>query len=141
MRPGLIAGALLAFTLSDDFVITFFHSALTPLPFQSRFSRILLCNPEVNAASAVLITIPRTTTPCIVVSKPQESSWRNSSAADRARILQTAVVKSFNIHAVNGVNQISADIFFALLGPSGCGKTTLLRMLAGFNLHPSVHQD
>ena len=60
MRPGLLAGALLAFTLSlDDFVITFFTSgpdtATFPVKVYSmvRFS----VTPEVNAASTVLIVI------------------------------------------------------------------------------------
>jgi spermidine/putrescine transport system permease protein len=60
MGPGLIAGALLAFTLSlDDFVITFFTSgpdtATFPVKVYSmvRFS----VTPEVNAASTLLIVI------------------------------------------------------------------------------------
>ena len=60
MKPGLIAGALLAFTLSlDDFVITFFTSgpnAVTlPVKIYSmvRFS----ITPEINAASTLLILI------------------------------------------------------------------------------------
>lgn len=60
MGPGLIAGALLAFTLSlDDFVITFFvggpGSVTFPVKIYSmvRFS----VTPEVNAASTVLIVI------------------------------------------------------------------------------------
>ena len=60
IRPGLIAAALLAFTLSlDDFVITFFTSGpdtiTLPIKIYSmiRFS----VTPEVNAASAVLIAI------------------------------------------------------------------------------------
>lgn len=60
MQPGLIAGGLLAFTLSlDDFVITFFTSgpdtATFPVKVYSmvRFS----VTPEVNAASTLLIVI------------------------------------------------------------------------------------
>jgi spermidine/putrescine transport system permease protein len=60
MRPGLIAGALLAFTLSlDDFVITFFTSGpdTTTFPVKvysmARFSP----SPEINAASTILIVI------------------------------------------------------------------------------------
>lgn len=60
MKPGLIAGALLAFTLSlDDFVITFFTSGpdtiTLPVKIYSmvRFS----VTPEINAASTVLIAI------------------------------------------------------------------------------------
>jgi spermidine/putrescine transport system permease protein len=60
MRPGLMAGALLAFTLSlDDFVITFFTSGpdTTTFPVKvysmARFSP----SPEINAASTILIVI------------------------------------------------------------------------------------
>jgi spermidine/putrescine transport system permease protein len=60
LRPGIIAGALIAFTLSlDDFVITFFtagpNSITLPVKIFSmvRFS----VTPEVNAASTVLIVI------------------------------------------------------------------------------------
>ncbi len=60
LRPGIIAGALIAFTLSlDDFVITFFtagpNSVTLPVKIFSmvRFS----VTPEVNAASTVLIVI------------------------------------------------------------------------------------
>ena len=60
LRPGIIAGALCAFTLSlDDFVITFFtagpNSITLPVKIYSmiRFS----VTPEVNAASTVLIVI------------------------------------------------------------------------------------
>ena len=60
LRPGVIAGALIAFTLSlDDFVITFFtagpNSVTLPVKIYSmvRFS----VTPEVNAASTVIIVI------------------------------------------------------------------------------------
>lgn len=60
LRPGIIAGALCAFTLSlDDFVITFFtagpNSITLPVKIYSmiRFS----VTPEVNAASTVLIAL------------------------------------------------------------------------------------
>ncbi len=60
LRPGIIAGALIAFTLSlDDFVITFFtagpNSVTLPVKIFSmvRFS----VTPEVNAASTVLVVI------------------------------------------------------------------------------------
>jgi spermidine/putrescine transport system permease protein len=56
MRPGLIAGALLAFTLSlDDFVITFFTSGPETIKVYSRVR--FSVTPEVNAASTVLIVI------------------------------------------------------------------------------------
>jgi spermidine/putrescine transport system permease protein len=60
MRPGLIAGALLAFTLSlDDFVITFFTSGPDTITFPIKIYSMIRFSvtPEVNAASAVLITI------------------------------------------------------------------------------------
>ena len=60
IRPSIIAGALIAFTLSlDDFVITYFtagpNSITLPVKINSmvRFS----VTPEVNAASTVLIVI------------------------------------------------------------------------------------
>ena len=60
IRPSIVAGALIAFTLSlDDFVITYFtagpDSITLPVKINSmvRFS----VTPEVNAASAVLIII------------------------------------------------------------------------------------
>ena len=60
LKPAIIAGALIAFTLSlDDFVITYFtaspDSITLPVKIHSmvRFS----VTPEVNAASTVLILI------------------------------------------------------------------------------------
>ena len=58
MRPGLIAGALLAFTLSlDDFVITFFTSGpdTTTFPIKVYSMVRFSVTPEVNAASTLLI--------------------------------------------------------------------------------------
>ncbi len=60
MRPGLIAGALLAFTLSlDDFVITFFTSGpdTTTFPVKVYSMVRFSVTPEVNAASTVLIVL------------------------------------------------------------------------------------
>ncbi len=60
MRPGLIAGALLAATLSlDDFVITFFTSGPGTLTFPVQIYSMVRfgATPEVNAASTVLIAI------------------------------------------------------------------------------------
>jgi spermidine/putrescine transport system permease protein len=60
MRPGLIAGGLLAMTLSlDDFVITFFTSGPETLTFPVKvYSMVRFgATPEVNAASTVLIVI------------------------------------------------------------------------------------
>jgi spermidine/putrescine transport system permease protein len=58
LMPGIIAGALLAFTLSiDDFVITFFNAGIgattLPLEIYGRIRRTI--TPEVNAISAVLL--------------------------------------------------------------------------------------
>jgi spermidine/putrescine transport system permease protein len=60
MRPGLIAGALLAFTLSlDDFVITFFTSGpdTIPVPIKVYAMVRFSVTPEVNAASTLLIVL------------------------------------------------------------------------------------
>ena len=58
--PGLIAGALLAFTLSlDDFVITFFTSGpdTTTFPVKVYSMVRFSVTPEVNAASTLLIVL------------------------------------------------------------------------------------
>ncbi len=58
LRPGLVAGALLAFTLSlDDFVITFFTSGPDTVTFPVKVYSMVRFSvtPEVNAASTVLI--------------------------------------------------------------------------------------
>jgi spermidine/putrescine transport system permease protein len=60
MRPGLLAGALLAFTLSlDDFVITFFTSGpdTTTFPIKVYSMVRFSVTPEVNAASTLLIVL------------------------------------------------------------------------------------
>ena len=60
MKPGLVAGALLAMTLSlDDFVITFFTSGPGTLTFPVQvYSMVRFgATPEVNAASTVLIAV------------------------------------------------------------------------------------
>ncbi len=60
MRPGLVAGGLLAMTLSlDDFVITFFTSGPDTLTFPVKvYSMVRFgATPEVNAASTVLILL------------------------------------------------------------------------------------
>lgn len=65
MRPGLIAGALLAFTLSlDDFVITFFTSGpdTTTFPVKVYSMVRFSVTPEVNAASTLLILLTLTLT-------------------------------------------------------------------------------
>jgi spermidine/putrescine transport system permease protein len=60
MSPGLVAGGLLAFTLSlDDFVITFFTSGpdTTTFPVKVYSMVRFSVTPEVNAASTILIVI------------------------------------------------------------------------------------
>ncbi len=60
MKPGLVAGALLAFTLSlDDFVITFFTSGpgSTTFPIKIYSMVRFSVTPEVNAASTALIVV------------------------------------------------------------------------------------
>ncbi|MEL6477198.1 MAG: ABC transporter permease [Pseudomonadota bacterium] len=58
MTPGLIAGGLLAFTLSlDDFVITFFTSGPSTVTFPVKVYSMVRFSvtPEINAASTILI--------------------------------------------------------------------------------------
>ncbi len=60
MQPGLIAGALLAFTLSlDDFVITFFTSGPDTVTFPVKVYSLVRrgVSPDINAASTALIVI------------------------------------------------------------------------------------
>jgi spermidine/putrescine transport system permease protein len=60
MKPSLIAGALLAFTLSlDDFVITFFTSGPNTVTFPVQVYSMVRFSvtPEVNAASTILIIL------------------------------------------------------------------------------------
>lgn len=60
MKPGLVAGALLAFTLSlDDFVITFFTSGPDTVTFPVKVYSMVRFSvtPEVNAASTILILL------------------------------------------------------------------------------------
>ncbi|WP_395647017.1 ABC transporter permease [Terricaulis sp.] len=60
MQPGLVAGALLAFTLSlDDFVITYFTSGPDTVTFPVQVYSMLRFSvtPEVNAASTILIVV------------------------------------------------------------------------------------
>ena len=60
MAPALVAGALLAFTLSlDDFVITFFTAGPDTVTFPVKVYSMVRFSvtPEVNAASTILIVI------------------------------------------------------------------------------------
>lgn len=65
MMPGIVAGGLLAFTLSlDDFVITFFTSGPDTVTFPVKVYSLVRrgVSPDVNAASSVLIAITVITT-------------------------------------------------------------------------------
>ena len=60
LTPGIVAAALLAFTLSiDDFVITFFTSGpgSTTFPIKIYSMVRFSVTPEVNAASTILIAL------------------------------------------------------------------------------------
>lgn len=79
MRPGLVAGALLAFTLSlDDFVITFFTSGPETVTFPVKVYSMVRFSvtPEVNAASTALIAITLVLTTIALW-------YQNRSARDR----------------------------------------------------------
>jgi spermidine/putrescine transport system permease protein len=76
MKPGLVAGALLAFTLSlDDFVITFFTSGpgSTTFPIKIYSMVRFSVTPEVNAASTVLIvaTLALTITALVIQARAE----------------------------------------------------------------------
>ena len=136
MQPGLIAGALLAFTLSlDDFVITFFTSGPDTVTFPVKVYSLVRrgVSPEINAASTVLIVITIVATVLAMRLQRPEGDMTSVSSHDDAMVSIRNVTKMFG--DVVAVDNVSLDIqhneFFALLGPSGCGKTTLLRMLAG----------
>ena len=60
IRPAIVAGALIAFTLSlDDFVITYFTAGPDSITLPVKISSMVRFSvtPEVNAASTVLIVI------------------------------------------------------------------------------------
>jgi len=60
MGPGIVAGALLAFTLSlDDFVITFFTSGPNNVTFPVKVYSMVRFSvtPEINAASTILVLV------------------------------------------------------------------------------------
>lgn len=60
IMPGIVAGALMAFTLSiDDFVITFFTAGVdsTTLPLQIYSMIKIAVTPEVNAVSTLLMLV------------------------------------------------------------------------------------
>jgi len=77
MKPGLVAGALLAFTLSlDDFVITFFTAGPDTVTFPVKVYSMVRFSvtPEVNAASSVLlvITLILTTTAILLQNRSRD---------------------------------------------------------------------
>ena len=85
MRPGLIAGALLAFTLSlDDFVITFFTSGPDTITFPVKVYSMVRFSvtPEVNAASSLLIVVTVALT--AIALKLQGTSVAAAEAGDMA---------------------------------------------------------
>ena len=79
LRPGLLAGGLLAFTLSlDDFVITFFTSGPDTVTFPVKVYSMVRFSvtPEVNAASTILIaiTLALTTVALVVQGRSERRS-------------------------------------------------------------------
>ncbi|XZG70218.1 ABC transporter permease [Chitinibacteraceae bacterium HSL-7] len=83
--PGIIAGALMAFTLSiDDFVISFFTAGVgsntLPLEIYSRVKVPMKLNPEVNAVSTILMLI--TLGLILIVSKVAPSALRGGGKDD-----------------------------------------------------------
>lgn len=76
LKPSLIAGALLAFTLSlDDFVITFFTAGPDTITFPVKVYSMVRFSvtPEVNAASTLLIVLTvLLTVVALRFQKPQE---------------------------------------------------------------------
>jgi len=81
LLPGVVAGALLAFTLSlDDFVITFFTSGPGSTTFPVKIYSMVRFSvtPEVNAASTVLIVLTLTLT--VTAMAIQSRSTRKTTA-------------------------------------------------------------
>lgn len=77
IMPGVVAGALMAFTLSiDDFVITFFTAGVgsTTLPLQIYTMVKIAVTPEVNAISTLLMML--TLALILIASKLSPSSLR-----------------------------------------------------------------
>ena len=79
MTPGLIAGALLAFTLSlDDFVITFFASGPGTVTFPIKvYSMVRFPNGGlINAASTIIIVLTIIAT--VIAMRLQEQPKKNT---------------------------------------------------------------
>jgi spermidine/putrescine transport system permease protein len=82
IMPGVIAGALMAFTLSiDDFVITFFTAGAgtVTLPLQIYSMIKIAVTPEVNAVSTLLMLL--TLVLIVVATKVSPSLFRPEEAA------------------------------------------------------------
>lgn len=82
MMPGVVAGALLAMTLSlDDFVITFFTSGPGSTTFPVKIYSMVRFSvtPEVNAASSVLIALTLTLTVGAMVIQSRSNKKMNAN--------------------------------------------------------------
>jgi spermidine/putrescine transport system permease protein len=80
IMPGVVAGALMAFTLSiDDFVITFFTAGAgtTTLPLQIYSMIKIAVTPEVNAVSTLLMLL--TLMLIVIASKPSPTLLRSDA--------------------------------------------------------------
>ena len=85
LKPALVAGALLAFTLSlDDFVVTFFTSGpeTVTLPVKIYSMVRFSVTPEVNAASTVLVVITVAVTALALWLQRPERLAREAAAAE-----------------------------------------------------------
>jgi ABC-type multidrug transport system fused ATPase/permease subunit len=137
LLPAIIAGALLAFTLSvDEFIIAFFtagagRSSIT-LPMQI-FAMIRFgVTPEINALATIVMSVS-----FIALALAQRVNRGGFRGNDRAAAPSFDPQSRQDLRpGFAALDDVSLDIreneFFALLGPSGSGKTTLLRVLAGF---------
>jgi spermidine/putrescine transport system permease protein len=79
LAPGILAGALMAFTLSiDDFVITFFVAGVgsSTLPLQIYSMVKIAVTPEVNAISTLLMLV--TLVLILLVSKSSPGALRGA---------------------------------------------------------------
>ena len=110
MMPGLIAGALLAFTLSlDDFVITFFTSGPETVTFPVKVYSLVRrgVSPEINAASTVLIVITVIATVVAMKLQAPEKRWALNMAEP---IVSVKNVTRRYPGGVVAVDNVSVDI-------------------------------